>query len=267
MSARRTRPAAVAGTFYPRDPAELAAAVDTYVADGDDGTVPPADPPPAVIAPHAGYVYSGPVAGSVYARLRGYRSVIRRVALVGPAHLAFVEGMATVSVDAMESPLGPVPVDAELRASALCHPSVDVDDAAHAQEHCLEVHLPFLQRVLGDVTVLPLLAGRVEPAVVAQVIEPMWGSPGTLVVISTDLSHYHDVNEARFLDSRTAAAIVAGHLEAITHDGACGATVVCAALMVASRHGAQASLVDLATSADTSGPDDRVVGYGAFEIR
>jgi AmmeMemoRadiSam system protein B len=267
---RRIRPMAVAGTFYPRDPATLAAAIDRYVADGDDGDdgdAPHADPPPAVIAPHAGYVYSGPVAGSVYARLAPYRGRIARVVIVGPAHRAFVDGIVTVGVDELATPFGALTVDVGARDEVLLEPIVHVDDAAHAQEHCIEVQLPFIQRVLGDVAVLPLLAGRVEPELMAQVLAHLWGSNGTLVLISTDLSHYHDIDTARHLDSRTAMAIVAGHLDVITHDAACGATPLRGALLLAARRGAHAQLVDLATSADTIGPADRVVGYGGFEIR
>jgi len=158
-------------------------------------------------------------------------------------------------------------VDEELRRIALGHGSVRIDDKAHAEEHCIEVQLPFLQRVLGEVTVLPLVVGRAQPHEVSDVLDEMWGQPGVLLVVSTDLSHYHDVNTAQHLDSRTATAVVSGHADAITWDHACGATPLRASLALAGRHGQHAQLVDLATSADTGGPPDRVVGYGAFEFR
>lgn len=269
MSGGRVRPAAVAGLFYPRDPGALAAAVDRYIADGDDGeaVIATAAAPVAVIVPHAGYVYSGPVAGSVYARLAPYRDTITRVVLIGPAHRARVDGIATVGIDALATPLGLVPVDVDLRAELLEQAAVHVDDPAHAQEHCLEVQLPFLQRTLGAVTVVPLLAGLVAPEVVAATLDAVWGRPGLLVVVSSDLSHYHDIGAARRLDARTAAAIVAGHEEVISWEDACGATAVRASLLVAATRGQHATLVDLRTSGDTAGSPERVVGYGGFEIR
>jgi len=278
VSAVRTRPAAVAGSFYPGRADELARAVDAHVeagrrAAGGPGApasasaLAPAGPPAAVVVPHAGYVYSGRVAGAVYARLAPWRDVIHRVVVIGPAHRARVRGLATVGVDAVQTPLGTLPVDTDLRDRALAHPVVHVDDHAHAEEHALEVQFPFLQRVLGEVSVLPLVAGLVDPEDVADVLADAWGEPGVLVVVSTDLSHYHDARTADRLDARTAAAVVAGDVDAIGWDDACGATPLRGALVLAARRGQHASLVDRCTSADTAGPPDRVVGYGGFEIR
>ena len=225
------------------------------------------EPPVAVVVPHAGHVYSGVVAGSVYARLAPYRDRIRQVVVIGPAHWARVSGLATVGVDALDTPLGPVTVDAELRA--LGHAAVHVDVRAHADEHCLEVQLPFLVRALGGVSVLPLVVGDASAQTAAEVLQDVWGRAGVLVVVSTDVSHDNDAATADRLDERTAAAVavVAGALDTISSADACGATPLRGSLLVTRRRGEHARLVVLCTSADTAGGRDRVVGYGGFEIR
>lgn len=261
-----TRPPAVAGSFYPADPDELAALVDGLldeVPDGDETRR-----PVALIAPHAGYVYSGPVAASAYARLRAWRSVIRRVVVIGPAHRVAVRGLGVTSAVAFETPLGAVPIDADATALLLARPYVRVDDTAHAPEHSIEVHLPFLQRVLDDGwRLVPVIAGSAHPATVADALGDLWAAPGTLVVVSTDLSHYHDLDTARRLDRQTAASIVTAAWERLDGARACGAVPVCGALELVRRRHERVELLDLQTSADTVGPPDRVVGYGSFVVR
>ena len=227
---------------------------------------PDAHVPKAIIAPHAGYVYSGPVAATVYARLRAGRDQIRKVVLLGPAHRVYVDGLAVSRADAFETPLGLVVVDVEARDRIIQLPGVTLNDSAHAQEHSLEVHLPFLQRVLGDFQLLPLVVGDATPDTVAGVLDEVWGGPETLVVVSTDLSHYHDHNTAQTLDRATAAAIVARRYDAIAPSDACGAHPVRGLLAAAEQRQLDVQLIDLRTSGDTAGDRDRVVGYGAFVV-
>jgi MEMO1 family protein len=258
----RIRPPAVAGTFYPDDPAELAAAVDDAL-----GPAPVGEPPPkAIIAPHAGYIYSGPIAGSAYGRLRPCRDVVTRVVLIGPAHRARVAGLAVSGADAFATPLGTIPIDEAGRTAALALPAVEMDDEAHAREHSLEVHLPFLQRVLARFAIVPLVVGDAEPDEVASVLERLWGGPETCIVASTDLSHYEDYATAAARDRRTTDAIVARDVERIGDRDACGARPVRGLLEVARRRGLTVRLLDLRSSGDTAGPRDEVVGYGAFAV-
>lgn len=266
---RTVRRPAVAGTFYDHRPDVLRAAVRGYldaVAGGRGSGDEPASPPKAVIAPHAGHIYSGPVAAHAYAALAPRRGEVERVVLIGPAHRVPVDGIAVPSVDAFATPLGDVEIDAAARAALLGLPFVHVDDRAHAPEHCLEVHLPFVIETLGDVTIVPLLAGRATPDAVADALDTVWGGDETAIVVSTDLSHYYDDDTARRLDARTAAAIVTRDVGAIAADDACGAVAVRGALELARRRALDCRLLDLRTSADTAGPPDSVVGYGAFRL-
>lgn len=259
-TAQRTRPPAVAGTFYPGEPGALTAAVDGYIGAAPyDGA-----PPKAIVVPHAGYVYSGPVAGTGYATILGLRDTVERVVLVGPAHRVPVRAIATTGTDAMRTPLGVVEVDAAARERALEHAAVVVDDAAHAPEHSIEVHLPFLQRALGGFRVLPLVVGDAAPSAVAEVLDALWGGAETLIVVSTDLSHYLDHARAAEQDRRTATAVTSLDAAGIGTYDACGALPLRGLLEVARRRGLDARLLDLRSSGDTAGPRDRVVGYGAF---
>jgi len=259
----RTRTPAVAGAFYPADPASLAEMVDGYIA-----AAPHDGPSPKALAvPHAGYAYSGPVAGTGYAALASARSTINRVVLLGPAHRVRVAGVAASGADAFLTPLGPVALDASARELALTLPGVRVDDAAHAPEHSIEVHLPFLQRALREFVVLPLVVGFPAPDVVARVLDALWGGPETLVIVSTDLSHYLDYESAAKRDLRTARAVTALDSEGIGDRDACGAYALRALLRVASTRGLAARVLDLRSSGDTSGQRDSVVGYGAFGFR
>ncbi|HSO96042.1 MAG TPA: AmmeMemoRadiSam system protein B [Acidimicrobiia bacterium] len=257
----RRRPPAVAGTFYPDDAASLAAQLDELVPPGVTGPA-----PKALIVPHAGYVYSGPVAGHGYATLRAARDRIERVVLLGPAHRVPVRGLATTSADEWVTPLGAVTIDDAARQAVLAVPNVEIDDRAHADEHSLEVHLPFLQHTLRRFSALPLVVGRADPETVAAVLDTVWGGPETLIVVSTDLSHYLDHATASARDRRTAEAIVAGRPDMIRLDDACGAHPVRGLLLAARRHGLRTRLLDLRNSGDTAGPSDRVVGYGAFSL-
>jgi len=262
----RIRRPAVAGRFYPAEAPALAATVDMLLAEARarQTTAPPSSPPKALVVPHAGYVYSGPVAASAYVTLDAGREIISRVVLLGPAHHVALAGAGVSGADAFETPLGLVPVDDAGRSLVARLPGVTIDDEAHAEEHSLEVQLPFLQRCLAQFTVLPLVVGWAPPAVVAPVLEAVWDNPATLVVVSSDLSHYHPYEVAHRLDTATAAAIVAGRLEAIGPDDACGFHPLTGLLEVVRRRKLAMRLLDLRSSGDTAGPRDQVVGYGAF---
>jgi MEMO1 family protein len=255
------RPAAVAGSFYPGDPSALAAEVAAYLAEaaGD----PRVRPPKAIIAPHAGYMYSGAVAASIYARLAPLAGVVKRVVLAGPAHRVYVAGAAVPAAHAFASPLGPVPLDLEAIDVLRALDFVEVSDRAHALEHSLEVHLPFLQSVVGGFSLVPVVVGDASPAQMAMLFDALWGGPETLIVVSSDLSHYLPYDSARGRDRATALAIV--NLEArLVPEEACGAAPINGLLQAARRHGMAAEMVDLRNSGDTAGGLDRVVGYGAF---
>ena len=257
----RVRPAAVAGRFYPDDPAALREIVER---DLDGVPVWTGPVPKAFVLPHAGYMFSGPIAATGYAALAAARDTVRRVVLLGPAHTVPVDGLALSSADAFATPLGPVPVDVELRERVRHLPGVGVNDPAHAPEHSLEVHLPFLQCALADFAVLPLVIGRAAPAIVGDVLDAVWGGPETVVIVSSDLSHYLDYDTAVTRDRSTARAIVGGATDSLTPEDACGAAPGRGLLTVAHRRHLDARVLDLRNSGDTAGPRDRVVGYGAF---
>lgn len=257
---RNVRPAAVAGAFYPDKPAVLEEDIQRMLNSASRGMMPA---PKAIIAPHAGYIYSGPIAASIYAPLQRLRSRIRRVVLLGPTHRVAVNGIAVPTALAFATPFGNIAVDQSAIATITHLPQVVISDAAHAQEHSLEVHLPFLARTFEDFSIVPLAVGQASPEAVAEVIEKLWGGEETLIVVSSDLSHYLPYDTAWVLDGETAQAIVA--LDAsITHHQACGATPINGLLYAARRHGLQARLIDLRNSGDTSGDKSRVVGYAAF---
>ena len=270
----RVRPPAVAGLFYPSDPDELRAMVGSdldealkrLAASASDGGA-AATPPHAVIAPHAGYVYSGPVVASAYARVVPRRHEVRRVVLLGPSHRVPLRGMALPTVDALATPLGAVPVDDAVRRTLAGRADVVLDDRPHAAEHSLEVHLPFLQVVLDEGwTLVPVVVGATSAGSVADLLTVVWGGPETLVVVSTDLSHYHPHDTATVLDTATAAAVVACRWRDIEPERACGAHPLRGLLAEAERRHLPVELVDLRTSGDTAGDRDRVVGYGAFTV-
>ncbi len=261
-----TRQPAVAGTFYPGVPAQLQEEVDRFLSEA--GEEEPGRPlPKAIVAPHAGYVYSGPVAASAYACLRGARGSIRRVVLLGPSHRVPVRGLATTRADSFMTPLGAIPIDRDACDRALALPQVHVSDEAHAYEHSLEVHLPFLQRVLGPFTLVPFSVGDASAEEVAAVLEALWGGPETLIVVSSDLSHYYDYDTARRLDAATTRAIESLDPAGLDRESACGRVPVRGLLLCARRHGLVVETVDVRNSGDTAGPKDRVVGYGSWVFR
>ena len=219
--------------------------------------------PKALVVPHAGYIYSGPVAANAYALLKPARGIVKRVVLLGPCHRVAVRGLALPGVDAFDTPLGRVPIDAEAANLARALPQVGDFPPTHAQEHSLEVQLPFLQEVLGEFALVPLVVGAATADQVAEVIDRLWGGPETLVVISSDLSHYHPYDEARMMDESTVDAIMAMRTD-IDHEHACGATPMTGFLTVARRRGLKPELLDLRNSGDTAGDHVRVVGYAAL---
>jgi AmmeMemoRadiSam system protein B len=251
------RPAAVAGMFYPADPHDLESQIDAFLGQAEES----GEPPKAMIVPHAGYIYSGPVAASAYAMLAANRHSITRVVLIGPDHRVGFRGIAAPSADWFETPLGRIPVDQEAIDNL---PGVERFDRAHKLEHSLEVHLPFLQKSLDDFSLVPLVVGQADPADVAAVLETLWGGDETLIVISSDLSHYHDYLTASRIDNETTRAIESFNDAAIGPQEACGYVGVRGLLQVASKKGLHEITLDVRNSGDTAGPRDQVVGYGAY---
>jgi hypothetical protein len=258
------RPPAVAGTFYPDDAAMLAATVERDLSRAETRPAAQGPAPKAMIAPHAGYVYSGPVAATAYARLKPVAGRITRVVLIGPAHYVPFRGLAASSADAFATPLGAVPVDRAAVESVRALAQVAVLDSAHRREHSLEVQLPFLQTVLDEFAIVPLLAGDATYDEVREVLEHLWNGPETLIVISSDLSHYRDYATAQRLDAATAAAIERLRPDDIGGEQACGRIPVGGLLKVARLKGLCARTLDLRNSGDTAGPRGEVVGYGSF---
>ncbi len=257
------RKPAVAGSFYPAAPDALRTEVTLFLG---NAATPDGAPPKAIIAPHAGYVYSGAIAASAYARIAPRADAVRRVVLLGPAHRVGFRGIALPGAETFETPLGSIPLDREAIALIETLPRVVTRADAHAEEHSLEVHLPFLQLVLGAFSLVPLVVGLAEPGEIEQVIETLWGGEETLIVISSDLSHYHDYATARRMDRSTSAAIEAMTPERIADEDACGRLPIAGLLRAASRHGLHAETIDLRNSGDTAGPRDSVVGYGAYVV-
>lgn len=257
----RTRRAAVAGMFYPRDPRELADSVSSML----NGVSPVTEgvAPKAIIAPHAGYVYSGPIAANVYALVRPARDRIRRVILLGPTHRVPVRGLALPDAEHFSTPLGTVAIDREAVERVRTLRQVITSSAAHALEHSLEVHLPFLQQVLESFSLVPFAVGDADASEVAQVLDALWGGRETLIVISSDLSHYHPYREAQAIDRRTADDVLDLRTD-ISHEQACGATPVVGLNLAAQARNLRPRLIDLRNSGDTAGDRGRVVGYGAF---
>ena len=258
------RPPAVASLFYPGDARALAEEVSSYLDRTQEAPLAPGFPK-ALIVPHAGFIYSGPVAASAYDRLRPARGIVRRVVILGPCHRVPVHGLALPRAKAFDTPLGRIPLDEETLASIRSMPQVVESAATHAEEHALEVQLPFLQRVLGEFSLVPLVVGDAAPEKVAEVLERLWGGIETLIVISSDLSHYHSYEVAREIDDATVQAIL-GFDAGICHEQACGATPVAGMLIAARRKGLAPKLLDCRNSGDTAGEKDRVVGYASFAL-
>ena len=252
------RPAAVAGMFYPEDPTLLGETVDRLLAGVQ---VPPDEPAPkALIVPHAGYAYSGPVAASAYARLQRRGRSLARVVLLGPSHHVAFPGLAAPESGAFDTPLGPVALDVEALDRL---PNLRRSEAIHRPEHSLEVQLPFLHRVAPGARLVPLVVGRATPFQVAEVIEALWGGPETVIVASSDLSHYLPYRQCRATDEETTRRIL--HLDTtLDADRACGSAPLAGFLEAARRHHLHPVLLDLRNSGDTAGSLEEVVGYGAF---
>ncbi len=250
---------AVAGMFYPSDPDELSRTVRGFLEQAGSG---PGPSPKAIIVPHAGYVYSGAIAASAYARVNP--AAIERVVLVGPSHRVLLRGLAAPESIAWAVPGGKVMIDLKALTAVTTFPQIVFSEKAHAEEHSLEVQLPFLREVLGDFRLVPLVAGDARPEEVADVLSALWGGPETLVVISSDLSHYKPYEQARKKDSLAAEAIVDLDVRGLDFDSACGLVPVSGLVHVARRKGMRAERLDLRNSGDTAGGRDQVVGYGAF---
>jgi AmmeMemoRadiSam system protein B len=255
------RPSAVAGQFYPRDADRLRKQVSDLLA---NIAMPTKNIPKALIVPHAGYVYSGATAAAAFATLRNGAQMITRVVLIGPAHFVHVHGIVAPTVDAFETPLGRVALDKSVLDAIAGLPFVIQDDLAHAPEHALEVELPFLQTLLVSFRVVPLLVGDVTPEEIAQMLFQLWDSPGTLIVVSSDLSHYHDYETAQRLDAATAAAIEHGDWAGLGPHQACGSRAIAGLLLETGRRDLKIRRLSLCNSGDTAGARDRVVGYGAW---
>ncbi|MCP4657696.1 MAG: AmmeMemoRadiSam system protein B [bacterium] len=262
------RPPAVAGLFYPDERTELLQLMDQFlqeVADAEPQAAAATAPPKAIIAPHAGYRYSGPIAASAFELLRPLAGQVDRVVLLGPSHRVAFHGLALPAADRFETPLGPVEIDLEAAESVLDLPQVGVDSAPHAQEHSLEVEVPFLLQVLGSFRLVPLVVGFATPEEVAEVLERLWGGDETRIIVSSDLSHFLDYETARRLDNQTAQEIVELRSNLVSKQ-ACGAIPINGLTLAARRQGLAPRLLDLRNSGDTAGGHDQVVGYGAFSF-
>ena len=258
------RPAAVAGMFYPGDARALATEVDDLLG-GVGVPVPRLGYPKALIVPHAGYIYSGPTAARAFDELVAARGSVRRVVLLGPTHRVAVKGLAMPSAAGFATPLGTVRIDIDALREVSDLPQVVTSDAAHALEHSLEVQLPFLQKVLGEFALAPFAVGQASVQEVAEVIERLWGGPETLIVVSTDMSHYHSYEQARAIDGATIERIAAFATD-IDHEEACGATPLNGLLFTSRKKSLALKLLSACNSGDTAGGKERVVGYSSFGL-
>ena len=255
---------AVAGVFYPEDADDLRTTIEGLLHTAEVGVGLPTRPK-ALIVPHAGYPYSGPVAAAAYKHLELLHASIKRIVIVGPSHRVYLQGVAVPRVRGFATPLGEVPIDVEGRNQLLARGDILASDTPHEFEHSLEVQLPFLQVVIDAFTVLPLVVGSTTATQLASILDDVWGGDETLIIASSDLSHYHPYAAAQELDATTAQAIVGRHVD-ITHDQACGASAINGLLTVARRRGLQVTEIAGQNSGDTAGDAVRVVGYGAFAI-
>ncbi len=261
--ASAVRPPSQAGRFYAADSTELRGEVEGLLAD-----VPPTDlaSPKAVIAPHAGYVFSGPIAASAYAAFRPQADAVRRIILLGPSHHATFQGFAIPSCAAFSTPLGNIPLDLETLALMAQRSDVRELDSAHIPEHSLEVHVPFLQVVFAEFQLTPVLVGQASVAETSRLLDSLWNGHETRVIVSSDLSHFHDYRTAQALDAATAKQIEGLSGEELTGEDACGFRAIRGLLAIARRRGMTCRTLDLRNSGDTAGGRDRVVGYGAFAL-
>ena len=258
------RHAAVAGLFYPDQPEPLRRELADLFAANDAVSESPA--PKALIVPHVGYIYSGPVAARAYRLLAPVREKIKRVVLLGPAHRVWLEAMAVPSAAAFSTPLGQVPLDRDAIDQIASMPGVQVSDVAHAREHSLEVQLPFLQSMLDDFRLVPVAVGDCPAGQVGAVIDTLWGGAETLIVVSSDLSHFLDYEHARETDARTCGKILQ-HCDTLSGQEACGARAINGLMHSAAARDLTVEAVDLRNSGDTAGDHKRGVGYGSFALR
>jgi AmmeMemoRadiSam system protein B len=257
------RQPAVAGMFYPARRGDLHEMLETLLAAAPHADLPA---PKAMIVPHAGYIYSGPVAATGYARLQAVANSVRRVVVMGPAHRVAFHGLAVTDDSIFRTPLGDINLDTAAIQELLALPQVHIDNEAHRLEHSIEVHLPFLQEILESFTLVPLVVGDATPREVYDVISMLWDGPETLLIMSSDLSHYHDYETATRLDRATSHAIETLAFEKIGYEHACGRNPVSGLLLYARKHGLSVEVLDLRNSGDTAGPRDQVVGYGTYVI-
>ncbi|MGZ4990642.1 MAG: AmmeMemoRadiSam system protein B [Methylobacter sp.] len=256
------RQPAVAGSFYPANPEQLHLMLDQFL--NDAATYEKV--PKAIIAPHAGYIYSGPIAASAYNRLKKARDRITRVVLIGPSHRVAFRGLAVSRAETFTTPLGRVLVDLAAVRAIVQLPFVEYIEQAHTYEHSLEVHLPFLQEVLDNFKIVPIVAGEASPEQVSQVLDALWGGDETLIVISSDLSHYHDYATAQQMDKSTSLLIEQLQYEQLVAESACGKVPVSGLLKLARKKLLSVTTIDLRNSGDTAGDKSRVVGYGAYVV-
>jgi len=258
MSIRST---AVAGMFYPSDPGELQANLEALLQHANTHQ----NQPKAMIVPHAGYIYSGSVAASAYAGFYNRRQTVSRIVLLGPAHRVGFNGIAASSADYFATPLARIAVDHTSLQPSIDNAAIKYFDLVHEKEHCLEVQLPFLQQIFNSpFQIIPLVVGKTDASQVADVLRMLWGGPETLIVISSDLSHYYDYETARQLDRHTTSLIEQFQEADLNAESACGRIPIQGLLKVAKEVGLHCKTLDLRNSGDTAGSRDRVVGYGAY---
>ena len=255
------RQPAVAGMFYPADKQSLKDDIQQYL---NQAHVEQKTTPKAIVVPHAGYIYSGPVAASAYKQIIPLKDKINRVVLLGPSHRVAFSGLAVPESDVFNTPLGNIPIDQKGIQLLAGMSQVIASDQAHREEHSLEVQLPFLQEILGEFSLIPLVVGEADRFEVAEVIDKLWGDEHTLIVISTDLSHFHEYNEAKQLDRATSDAIVNLKPDLIGYEDACGRNGLKGMMTAAEEKNLSVELLDLRNSGDTAGDKNRVVGYGAY---
>ncbi|MDM8569251.1 AmmeMemoRadiSam system protein B [Thiotrichales bacterium HSG1] len=255
-----TRTPAVAGTFYPNNTHELSVMIDQLL----QSVKTIGETPKAVIVPHAGYIYSGPIAASIYAMIRPARDTIKRVILLGPSHHVPFLGLAATKMQNFSTPFGNVPVDRQAIDNIVKFPQVSFMEQAHANEHSLEVQLPFLQKILDEFSIVPLVVGKATYEQVGEILQALWGNEETIIIVSSDLSHYNNYQTAQKLDKLTTQAIETLSPEKIDCEQACGAIPISALLHIAKNKKMQVKTIDLRNSGDTAGSKDQVVGYGAY---
>lgn len=256
------RQPAVAGTFYPENPQQLQQMVSHFLEETNTEVL----TPKAIIAPHAGLIYSGAIAASAYSLLSGIRKTINRVVLIGPSHRIGFKGLAVSRAKSFSTPLGKIAIDTEAVNNLSSLPFVKHIEQAHIHEHCLEVQLPFLQTILDSFTIVPIVAGDATSEQVSTVLKMLWGGPETLIVISSDLSHYHDYKTAQKIDRETSNKIENLQYETLDYESACGRIPISGLLALAREKSLCAKTIDLRNSGDTAGDKNRVVGYGSYVI-